>query len=226
MTRIFWSGAAAALVVAALVAIVAIVGGGFDDTDGRILLTLVNVVFAGGAAAAGLTLLERRRATLLGRSTIALAAIELLVVVTAIWRDGGDADALVRAALTALIVLGALLVATLATLHSRTARTAKLAWAAGVTTALGAAITIVMVFRDNGDGWQVAAVLWIIGVLCAALVPIVERLRSDAVTSSRHERIVASLDGVEVVALRDATPGSLRVSLEPGEQLVLRRRGI
>ncbi len=181
-------------------------------------------MFAGAAAAAGLTLLERRR-SMLGRATVACSAIELAVVVAAIWAfEDDDDDVLVRAGWTAIVALAALLVATVATLQSQTPATLRLSQAAGVTTALGAAVTVVLVYRDNGDGWQAATVLWIVGLLCAALVPIVERLRRSTAPLGENERIVATLDGVEVIARRGAGPGTVSISLEPGEQLVLRRR--
>ncbi|MFN8221770.1 MAG: hypothetical protein U0R50_00825 [Gaiellales bacterium] len=226
LARIFWIGAAAMLIVAALIAVGAILSGSFDDTDARILGTIVNLVFAGGTAAAANTLRERPGPRLLGPAALIGAVVELLVVATAIWvsTEEGDNGNLLRAAWSTVVVLGALLVATLAALLSKTNTTNRLSKASGFATVLGAITTTALICRDNGDGWQLAAVLWIAGLLCAGLVPILERLRGSAPDAHKPERVLASLDDVEVVAVRAAHPDGIPVSLERGEWLILRRR--
>ena len=66
--------------------------------------------------------------------------------------------------------------------------------------ALGAAVGVVLVVRENGDGWQLFAVLFILTVLGEVLTPILDRLLSAGEPAA--ERPLATLDGLSVVAVR------------------------
>ena len=73
---------------------------------------------------------------------------------------------------------------------------------------------------------QLIAALWILAVLGYVLVPLVGRFGRPALPSTAthlptRERVLATLDGVELVA---STSGTVEPRLAPGEQLLLRRR--
>ena len=65
------------------------------------------------------------------------------------------------------------------------------------------------------------AVLWILTGLAYLLVPVLQRF-SSAGTPAGDERLVAELEGVEVVATRSGR--GVAVDLHRGERLLLRRR--
>ena len=219
--RIAWLGAAAILVAAALVALAAILRGDFSDTDGRILGTLAVVLYTGGALFAGLSTVDRGRPTI-GWSLAALAPVCFVTLTIAIWDQGGD-DAWRWGASAALAVLAAIMLATALLLaHSDVAET--LALAVGVGAALAALVSIVAIWNPHeAEGWvKMIAVLWILAVLAYVLVPVTDRFTRASATAT--ERVLAVLDGVELVATNVADSGTLDPRLAPGERLVLRAR--
>jgi uncharacterized membrane protein HdeD (DUF308 family) len=66
--------------------------------------------------------------------------------------------------------------------------------------ALAAACVAVMVLRENGDGWQLFAVLLILTVLGEILAPILDRYLTAQ--KPARERTLATLAGVAVIAVR------------------------
>ena len=68
---------------------------------------------------------------------------------------------------------------------------------------------------------QLIAALWILAVLGYVLVPVVGRFGRPAAELPTVERLLATLDGVELVA---TTSGTVDPRLAPGERLLLRRR--
>jgi hypothetical protein len=222
--RILWIGAAAILVAAALVALVAVLRGDFSDTDGRILGTLGALLFAGSTAVAGLALVERG-ARLLGWTAITVAGPSFAALVYALWDtvfDGTNEPW--RWGWTGMLALLAALIATTARLLARTQGIERLAQGAGVLAAVAAVFSVGAIWNeDPGDTYgRVVAALWILAGLAYLLVPVMQRF--GAAGHARDEiRLLAELDGIELVATRSRT-GTIDARLEPGERLLLRRR--
>ncbi len=89
---------------------------------------------------------------------------------------------------------------------------------------MAAGLTIGAVWsEDPSDAYaKTLAVFWILASLCYFLVPILQRF-SSAGADEATVRMLAELDGVELVATRERN-GGIEVRLAPGERLVLRRR--
>jgi len=224
LSRIFWIGAAAILVAAALVALVAVLRGDFSDTDGRILGTLAAALLTGSTLVAGLALLERDE-RVLGWAAVVVSVPAFAAITFSIWDfafdGGGDAWRWGWAGILASI---AALVATTARLLARSPALVRLAWAAGTLAAAAAAVSYIAIWReDSGDTLgRALAVLWILAGLAFLLVPVLQRFTAAGHTHG-EPRVLAELDGVELVATRNHD-GSFIPALEPGERLALRRR--
>jgi hypothetical protein len=224
LARIFWMGAAAIVVAAALVALAAVIEGDFSDTDGRILGTLAATLLAGAAVVSGLALVERG-GRLLGWSAIAVSAPCFAMLVYSIWDfvfDGGEESW--RWGWSGALTLLAALIAVTAQLLARTPRVVRLAWIAGALAAVASGVSIAAIWMDSpGDTiGKTLAALWILTGLAYFLVPVLQRFTS-AGGHEQPERVLAELDGVELVATY-AREGAIETKLEPGERLVLRRR--
>jgi hypothetical protein len=226
---VFWIGAAAILIAAALVAIAAILRGDFSETDGKICGTLGSLLLCGALAVSGLTLVERRLLAAFGWASVVIAALGLALLVTAIWQEF-ESETLSRWAGTALVLVVAclLVVTSLLLLRGR----ALLVVVAGEAVALGIASLIVIngIWSDDlSDGAAKAdAVFWILGVLGWLLIPVLQRFTGAGVESSAVRssavRVLAELDGVELVASRGPVEGIRVEQPSAGERLVLRRR--
>jgi hypothetical protein len=227
LARAFWLGAAAILVAAALISLVAILRGSFSETDGRILGTLGALLYCGAASLAGLALVDRRLASALGVVLIALATVAFVLLVGAIWSWPTDADTAWRLAVSAALYLLAGLVATTGVLMTSRPALQRLALAAGGLTAVAVSLTLVPLWRDDDPGSALAkamGVAWILAALAYLLAPVLQRWTAVGEVD-RGERVLGSLDEVELVATRqpaDAIVVSGRP--RPGERLVLRRR--
>jgi hypothetical protein len=226
--RLFWVGAAAILVVAALVALGAIVRGDFSDTDGRILVTLGSLLYTGGAALAGLALVDRGPARTLGWLVAAAAPACLGLVAWAIWSFVGDGEGNVNAdklAWSSVLALLAGLMATTGLLLQRRLALSRLAAGAGAFAALAATLSIVGIWTDpEGDAFiKAIAALWILAVLGWLLVPVLQRFSSVGAEEAAV-RVLAELDGVEIVASRGSVKGIRVDAPSSGERLFLRRR--
>jgi len=228
LARIFWIGAAATLVVAALVALGAVVKGDFSDTDGRILVTLGALLYTGGAALAGLALVDRDKARALGWLVAAAAPVCLALVLWAIWSfvgDGGGDENADKLAWSSVLGLLAGLMATTALLLARRPALVRLAAAAGALAASAAALSVIGIWAEpESDAFVKAlAVLWILAALCYFLVPVLQRFTTAGMEESVL-RVLAELDGVELVASRRAVEGVAAEAPAAGERLFLRRR--
>jgi len=221
LVRAFWLGAAALLVAAALIAIVALLRGELTETDGEILLTLGALFVAGAVGLSGLALAETGRYALLGWIAAALSPVEFAILVYWIWSDLSGDD-LTRIGLTTiLLVLGQLALVTQLLLLARRKFLPLVALTALL---LAAAIagTIAAIWAEPDDtSWAKAlAVTWILAGLCWFLLPVLQR---SAVAGDRSaERVLAVLDGVELVATR--SPDGVDARLSRGERLLLRPR--
>ena len=223
LSRIFWIGAAAILVAAALVALVAVLRGNFSDTDGRILGTLAAALLAGSTLVAGLALAERR-ARALGWAAVVVSAPAFAAIAYSIWDFAFEGESETwRWGWAGILALLAALIAVTARLLARSPALVRLAWVAGALATIAAAFSYVAIWRDDsGDSiGRVIAVLWILAGLAYLLVPVLQRFTA-AGAQPGDERVVAELDGVELVATR--SHDGLAVDVLPGERLVLRRR--
>jgi hypothetical protein len=226
LRRISWIAAAAILVAAALVALGSVLRGDFSDTDGRVLVTLAAVLYAGGAALAGLALAERGPARALGRTVAVSAPVALGLILGAVWSfafDGGGNETADKLAWSSVLALLAGLIATTALLLARRREFVLLAAAAAGLAALAAVLSIAGVWSADSSDLLVKALaaFWILAALCYFLVPVLQRfIAADAAPSDT--RVLASLGDVELVATRS---GGVDARLEPGERLLLRRRG-
>jgi len=225
--RIFWIGAAGILVLAALVALLAVLRGDFSDTDGRILLTLAVLLYCGGAAITGLALADRGPLPQFGWVVAAASPIALGLVLAAIWAFVWEEEnePWNKLAWSSVLVLLAGLLATTALLLARGRMLQRLAMGAGGLAVLAAAVSIVGIWSEpTGDSFvKVVAALWIVTVLAYFLVPVLGRFTA-AGTSATQTRVLAHLDGIELVATH-GREGVIDLRLAPGERLALRRRG-
>ena len=101
---------------------------------------------------------------------------------------------------------------------------ARLAWLAGGLSVSAAAASVAAIWSDGpgSTAGKVIAVLWILTGVAYLLVPVLQRFTSAGVPETA-ERVLAELNGIELVATRSRA-GTLDVSLEPGERLMLRPR--
>ena len=227
LARVFWLGAAAILVAAALVSDVAILKGGFSDTDGRILGTLGALLYTGATALAGLALVERGRAPAVGWTVLVLAGVTFATIAAAIWGVGEDDDTVWRLAASAALFLVAGLVCVTGLLLTTRRSLQLLALTAGGLTALAVSLTLVPIWRDDDPGGALAkaiGVAWILAALAYFLGPVLQRWSAVGGEPDTGDRVLASLDGVNLVATRHPGTGVV-VAERPraGERLVLRR---
>jgi len=232
LRRVFWIGAATILVLAALIAIGAIVAGGFSSTDGKILASLGSVLLAGATAFAGLALVEGRTAPALGQASVAVGAVGLAILLTAIW---SESDTLGRWAGTTSVTLVALLLATTNRLLLRLPSLTPVWGATLGAISIATLLTVAAIWSkasSSGLGKTIAA-FWILSVLGWLLVPVLQRTALagaaavSTVAAPSTQRVVATLADVDALATGQPQEGDLVVdvsSLAPGELLVLRRR--
>jgi hypothetical protein len=218
--RIFWIGAAGALALAALLAISMLLRGEVSDTDWQTLLTVLVLVVSAGTAVAGLTVAERGKYAV-GWTAVAVAGVAFLIIETAIW-SAFDDDTLSKLAGTAAFGL----VATLLALTQLVLHCGRHAWVVVVTwtaVALAFVSSASALWSENSeDTWKIAASFWIVAAVGWLNLPVLQRF-SAAGSPPGGERVVAELDGVELVATH--SKDGVAVDLHPGERLVLRRHG-
>ena len=221
LARTFWISAAGILILAALIAISALLRSNFTETDGHILLTLLALLVSSGTAVAGLTLVERHGHAALGWGAVAVAVASFIVISMATWNDYDD-ESLWKLGATAAIALIATLLGTTQLVLNRGGLTAVVA---GTWLVLGLAVvsTTIGIWDEAGEDslWKAAAMFWILGLLGWLLLPVLQRFTA-AGAAPGDARVLASIDDVELVAIRSAQ--GIDVSLAPGERLVLRRR--
>ena len=226
LRRVFLLGAAALVSLAALVAIGTVLVGSFGETEGKIFATIATTFVAGSTVVAGLACLARERSRLLGIAGVVLATGGFVLWCAQIW-GGYHSDGYWT--LVGLVTAWALalLVATTTRLMTSSPRLERTLLPATAGTAGGAAlVATVMLLRENGDGWQLFAVLLILALLGEALTPILERYAASDETPS--ERLLGVVAGAEIVAVR-GRPGSVVVGdrvemLSSRESVLVRAR--
>ena len=224
LRRIFLLGAAALATVAALVAIAAVLKGDFGDTEGKLFATLAATFVAGSTAIAGIAVLARGVSRPLGVLGVVLAAGGYVLWAEQIWAQH-ESDTYWKFLLTVLAFGLATLIATTNRLLVSSPRLVRTLYPATATAAYAAAATgTVMVLRENGDGWQLFAVLLILAVLGEILAPILERYSTS--DEAPAERLIGTVAGASVLAVRGRT-GAVRVGdsesrCGQGETIVVR----
>jgi hypothetical protein len=225
LRRVFLLGAAALASVAALVAIVTVVSGDFGETEGKIFATIGTTFAAGSALVAGLALLGRRESSLLGYTGIGLALTGFVLWSAQIWGEfAGDGYWKFVGVLTAWS-LAVLIVTTNRLMLSSPSLVRVLYPATGGAAGGAALVATVMILRENGDGWQLLAVLLILALLAEVLAPILERYGGSR--ERPPERLLGVLGGVEVVAVNGGNArlvqvGDASARLDAGESVVVR----
>jgi hypothetical protein len=227
LRRIFLLGAAALVCVAALVAVATILSGDFGETEGKIFATLATTFAAGSTVLAGLACLGRGVSRPLGVIGVLLACAGFVLWSAQIWGEF-DSDGYWK-------LLGVLTAWTLALLVTTTTRlmlsspslVRRLHPATAAAAAGAAATATVMLLREQGDGWQLFAILLILALLGEALAPILERY--SAADDRASERVLGMVAGAEVVAVPGRDSRSVRIGaaverLAEGEELVVRER--
>lgn len=222
LRKVYLKGAAALAAVAALLAIATVLHGDFGETEGKIFATIAATFVAGSAAIAGIACLAQG-SRWLGHAGVVLATGGFLLWVEEIWA-GHDSGAYWK-------VLGLVLVWTLATLVGTTstlmARTQRRLHLATISCAAAAAVVVsIMILGENGDLWQLFAVLLILTLLGEILIPIMER--ASAADAQPAERELGTLGGVSVIAVRVAGKRVVRIGddeapLAADESVLLRR---
>lgn len=224
LRRIFLLGAATLASFAALVAIVAVLSGDFGETEGKIFATIAATFVAGSTVIAAIAILARGASAPLGYLGLALAVFGYLLWAEQIWAEHSSdrywkfLGIVLAWALASLIAMTNRLL-----LHSpRLIRTLYPATVAAAS--LAAVIVTVMLLREQGDGWQLFAVLVILAVLGEILAPILDRY--SATDEAPSERLLGTVGGVSVLAVR-GDRGAVRVGeneipLRDGERVVVR----
>ena len=224
LRRIFLLGAATLASIAALVAIFAVVSGDFGETEGKIWATIAATFVAGSTVIAAIAFLARGASQPIGLIGLALAVFGYLLWAEEIWAEH-DSDRYWE-------FLGIVLAWTLAALIAMTNRlllhsprlVRTLYPATATVAALAALMVTVMVLREQGDGWQLFAVLVILALLGEVLAPILDRY--TAVAEGPAERVLGTIAGASVIAVRGdrgvVRIGDDEIPLRSGERVVVR----
>jgi len=227
LRRIFLLGAATIASVAALVAIVAVVNGDFGETEGKIFATLAATFVAGSTVVAAVAFLARGASRPIGVAGIGLAVLGYLLWVEQIWAQHDSEDYWKFLVIVLAWTLAALIVVTNRLLTGAPRLLRTLYPATGAAAAGAAALGTLMILREQGDGWQILAVLVILALLGEVLAPILDRYA--AADESLSERVLGVVGGAEVLAVRgrdsrSVLVGATRARLAAGEELVVRER--
>jgi len=228
LRRIFLLGAATLVSVAALVAIAAIVNGDFGDTEGKIFATLATAFVAGSTAIAGIACLERSVSRPFGWLGIVLAVGGFLLWTDQIWQEH-DSERYWKLLGLILIWTLVVLVVTTTRLMTRAPQLLRSLYPATAVASVAAGLTVsAMVVRENGDGWQLFAVLLILALLGETLTPIVQRFLTAPSGEAPTERVLGEIGGAIVVAVngrrgeRSIRLGDREIPLADDERVVIR----
>jgi len=226
LRRLCWLGAAVLFSIAALVAIAAVLGSGFGETQGRILATCGIAFVCGAATLAGLACVDRGLLRPFGWMAVALGIVTAVVWAGAVWQEDAGKTYWKVAGILAAWTLAGLVITTLRLLVSSPQLLKTLVRGTWGTAALAAAVSTQMILGDDDGPWKLLVVLVILTALGYVLTPVLQRFRAAAETPPPTERLLGSVAGVDVVAVRgDARTVSIAgrpVSLNAGESIALR----
>jgi hypothetical protein len=229
LRRIFLVGTASLATLAALIAVATVLVGSFGETEGKIFATMGATFVAGSTLLAGVALLERDDARVLGYAAAIVAVCAFVLWTEQIWVQH-DSSAYGRALGAVAVWAVAALLACVARLMTRSKRLRRTLFRATFAATAGAAVTAtVLVARQNGDGWQLLAVLLILALLGETLTPILDRLeRTRAEPAAVQERMLGVVAGAAVIAVKNGTGrravdlDGRRVALADDEVVVVR----
>src|SRR5215204_2772743 len=227
LRRIFLLGAAALVSVAALVAIATVLSGDFGETEGKIFATLATTFAAGSTVIAGLACLGRGVSRPIAAAGVLLACAGFALWSAQIWGEFDSETYWKLLAVLTAAALALLVAMTTRLMLSSPTLVRRLYPATGAAAAGAATVGSVMVLREQGDGWQLFAILLILALLGETLAPILERF--GAAAGRPDERVLGVVAGAEVLAVRGRASRSVRVGstveqLAAGEQIVVRER--
>lgn len=227
LRRIFLLGAATLVSVAALVAIAAIVNGDFGDTEGKIFATLATAFVAGSTAIAGIACLERSVSRPFAVPGIVLATVGFVLWSEQIWAEH-DSERYWKL-LGLLLIWGlVILVVTTTRLMTRSPQLVRTVFPATAAAAGAAGLVVsVMVLREEGDGWQLFAVLLVLALLGETLTPILQWVVATPADRGPSERVIGEIGGAVVLAVRGGADRIVRVGdrdvrLADDERVVIR----
>jgi hypothetical protein len=200
------------------------VTGEFGETEGKIFATLAATFVAGTTAIAGIAVLARGVSRPLGLLGVVLACAGYVLWAEQIWAQH-DSDAYWKFLVIVLAFTLATLIAMTNRLLLHRRRLVRTLYPATAGAAYLAALTLtVMVLTEQGDGWQLFAVLLILAVLGEILAPILDRYAAQ--DGTRAERLLGTVAGASVVAVRGGSGivrlGDEEVRLRDGESVVVR----
>jgi len=226
--RLFWLGAAVLFSVAALVAIAAVLGGSFGTTQENIL-EMCGIAFVCGAATlAGLACIDRGVIPTVGWLSVVLGIAAFVVWTGGVWQDDAGQAYWKVAGVLGVWALTALVVTTLRLVVSSPRLLGTVVpgtWAVAV---IAAAVSTEMIVAEDGGPWKLVVVLVILTALGYALTPALQRFWAAAEPGGRAERLLGTLGGIDVFAVRgdgrSVTIGSSRTRLSSSEGIVLRER--
>ena len=220
LRRMFWYGAGLILTIAALVAIGSIVKGDFSETDGKIIGTLGSLFLAGSTALAALALVERGVLRVAARAIVAISPLCLGIVLAAIWSGAGDGTFGKLVGTSFLVLAGGLVLAT-NRLLVREARLLRLFAVTAAVLAVASLVTVGVIWSGDSPpdaAVKAAAAFWILTALGYFLTPIAARF--TGAQPERPARVIAAVDGVELVAGRSFATGDTVVSAARGRLVV------
>ena len=228
LRRIFLLGAATLVSLAALVAIAAILSGEFGETEGKIFATLATAFVAGSTAIAGIACLESSASPTFGTLGVLLSAVGFLLWTDQIWQEH-DSEGYWKLLGLLLIWTLVVLVVTTTRLMTRSPQLLRSLYPATTVAAVGAGLTVSsMVLAENGDAWQLFAVLLILALLGEMLTPILQRFVTAPTDEVPAERVLGEVAGAVVVAVRGRKAtrslqlGERDVPLADDERIVIR----
>ena len=226
--RLFWLGAAILFSVAALVAIAAVLGGSFGTTEEDILETCGIAFVCGAATLAGLACVDRGVTTLVGWLAVVLGVATFVVWAGGVWQHDASDTYWKVAGVLGVWTLAVLVVTTLRLLVSSPQLLGTVVPGTSAAAVVAAAVSTEMILSEDGGPWKLVVVLIILTALGYALTPALQRFWAAAEPTERAERLLGTLGGIDVFAVRgdgrSVTIGSSRTQLSSSEGIVLRER--
>ena len=220
LRRVFWYGAGLILTIAALVAIGSIVKGDFSETDGKIIGTLGTLFLTGSTVLAALALVERGVLRVAARAIVTISPACLGIVLAAIW-SGADNETFAKLVGTSFLLLAGGLVLATNRLLVREARLLRLFAATAAVLAVASLVTVGVIWSGDSPpdaAVKAAAAFWILTALGYFLTPIAARF--TGAQPERPARVIAAVDGVELVAGKSFLAGETVVSTARGRLVV------
>jgi MFS family permease len=172
----------------------------FDETAGRILGTTGALAFYSLLALPAGVLLDRGRVRRLAWTTLALAAIGLMLTLALLWLGGDDdPETLVKSALTACVfaVAAAYASATASRIRDEDPRLVRALFAAGVAVALVlACLSTLAAWAEIDDVgyYRVFGALAVVGVLLTLLQPVARKTAAPRSSQTGGFRLRLILD--------------------------------